>query len=116
MAQALRDAKADVLVLTLPLSAATRDMLGPPELAAMKPSAWLINVARGPIVDEAALLDASLMDYLAYGPGAGKFSKVLDGFKPEDNIPMKTTLQALQNAGLTLEALNTRWQKWVLTP
>ncbi len=49
---------ADFVVLTLPLSAATRGMLGPAALAAMKPSAWLINVARGPIVDEAALLDA----------------------------------------------------------
>ena len=51
-------ARADFVVLTLPLSEATRGLLGTAELAAMKPSAWLINVARGPIVDEAALLDA----------------------------------------------------------
>jgi phosphoglycerate dehydrogenase-like enzyme len=49
---------ADFVVLTLPLSAATRGFLGAAELAAMKPTAWLINIARGPIVDEAALLDA----------------------------------------------------------
>jgi len=51
-------APADFVVLTLPLSPATRGLLGPAELSAMKPSAWLINVARGPIVQEAALLDA----------------------------------------------------------
>jgi hypothetical protein len=65
--------------------------------------------------DEAPLLDASLMDYLAYGPGSAKLSKVLNGFKPEDNVPMKTTLQALENAGLTLESLNTKWLKWVIS-
>ncbi len=51
-------AKADYVVLTVPLTPATRGLIGARELAAMKPSAWLINVARGPIVDEAALLDA----------------------------------------------------------
>jgi phosphoglycerate dehydrogenase-like enzyme len=51
-------AQADFVVLALPLSAATRGMIDAPALAAMKPSAWLINVARGPIVDEAALIAA----------------------------------------------------------
>jgi glyoxylate/hydroxypyruvate reductase A len=51
-------ARADFVVLTLPLSDATRGLLGAAELGAMKASAWLINVARGPIVDEAALLAA----------------------------------------------------------
>jgi len=49
---------ADFVVLTVPLTAATRHLIGAPELGAMKPAAWLINIARGPIVDEAALLDA----------------------------------------------------------
>ena len=51
-------ARADFVVLTLPLSDATRGLLGAPELAVMKPSAWIVNIARGPIVDEGALLDA----------------------------------------------------------
>jgi len=51
-------ARADFVVLPVPLSAATRGLIGAPALAAMKPSAWLINLARGPIVEEAALLDA----------------------------------------------------------
>jgi glyoxylate/hydroxypyruvate reductase A len=51
-------AGADFVVLTLPLSDETRGLLGPLELAAMKPTAWLLNLARGPIVVETALLDA----------------------------------------------------------
>ena len=58
--KALRAAlpRADFVALTLPLSDETRGLLGPAELAAMKPTAWLLNLARGPIVDEAALLEA----------------------------------------------------------
>jgi glyoxylate/hydroxypyruvate reductase A len=51
-------AAADFVALTVPLTEATRGLIGAAELAAMKPSAWLINIARGPVVDEAALLDA----------------------------------------------------------
>jgi glyoxylate/hydroxypyruvate reductase A len=51
-------ARADFAVLTLPLSEETRGLVGAAELAAMKPTAWLLNLARGPIVDEAALLEA----------------------------------------------------------
>ena len=51
-------AHADFVILTLPLSDETRGLVGPAELAAMKPTAWLLNLARGPIVDEAALLAA----------------------------------------------------------
>jgi phosphoglycerate dehydrogenase-like enzyme len=51
-------ARADFVVLTLPLSDETRGLLGAAELGAMKPGAWLLNLARGPIVDEAALLAA----------------------------------------------------------
>jgi phosphoglycerate dehydrogenase-like enzyme len=58
--RALRSAlgRADFVVLTVPLGAATRGLLGAPELGAMKPSAWLLNIARGPIVDEASLIEA----------------------------------------------------------
>jgi phosphoglycerate dehydrogenase-like enzyme len=51
-------ATADFIVLTVPLTEATRGFIDAAELAVMKPSAWLINIARGPVVDEAALLDA----------------------------------------------------------
>lgn len=48
----------DVLVICLPLTAVTQGMIGGEQLAQLKPSAILVNVARGPIVDEEALIDA----------------------------------------------------------
>jgi phosphoglycerate dehydrogenase-like enzyme len=50
--------EADFVVLVLPLTAETRGLVGARELAAMRPGAWLINVARGAVVDEAALAAA----------------------------------------------------------
>lgn len=49
---------ADVVTLHLVLSARTRGLVGAAELALMKPSAYLINTSRGPLVDETALIDA----------------------------------------------------------
>lgn len=50
--------EADYVVLALPLNAETAGMFGAAQLAAMKPSAFLINVARGGVTDEAALYAA----------------------------------------------------------
>jgi phosphoglycerate dehydrogenase-like enzyme len=49
--------EADVVSLHLVLSDRSRGIVGAAELALMKPSAWLINTSRGPLIDEAALLD-----------------------------------------------------------
>jgi D-3-phosphoglycerate dehydrogenase len=48
----------DVLTLHCPLGEDTRHMLNREMLGLMKPTAWLINTARGPLVDEAALIEA----------------------------------------------------------
>ena len=48
-------ATSDVVSLHVPLSPDTRHMIGQPELARMKRSAYLVNTTRGPVVDEAAL-------------------------------------------------------------
>jgi len=48
----------DWVVLAAPSTDETKTLIGAAELAAMKPSAWLINIARGDMIDEAALLDA----------------------------------------------------------
>jgi phosphoglycerate dehydrogenase-like enzyme len=50
--------EADVLTIHLKLSQRTTDLVGARELALMKPSAWLVNTSRGPIVAEAALIAA----------------------------------------------------------
>jgi phosphoglycerate dehydrogenase-like enzyme len=50
--------RADVVTIHLRLSERTRGLIGAADLARMKRSAYLVNTARGPIVDEAALLDA----------------------------------------------------------
>jgi phosphoglycerate dehydrogenase-like enzyme len=61
-------ARADFLSIHLVLSERTRGLFGRAELAAMKPTAALINTSRGPIVDEAALL-AVLRDGAIAGAG-----------------------------------------------
>ena len=56
--------QADVVTLHVPLVAATRGLIDAGRLALMKPGALLVNVARGGIVDEAALADALVGDRL----------------------------------------------------
>jgi phosphoglycerate dehydrogenase-like enzyme len=48
----------DWVILAAPSTDATKAMIGPEELAAMKSSAWLINIARGDMVDQDALIEA----------------------------------------------------------
>lgn len=51
-------AQSDFVSIHLVLSDRTRGLVGAAELSAMKPTAWLVNTSRGPIVEEAALIDA----------------------------------------------------------
>jgi phosphoglycerate dehydrogenase-like enzyme len=56
---------ADILTVHLTLTPETRGMVGAAELARMKPGAFLVNTARGPIVEEAALVAALETGHLA---------------------------------------------------
>jgi phosphoglycerate dehydrogenase-like enzyme len=91
---ALRTAlpRADFVVVTVPLTRDTRGLIDDRALAAMKPSAWLINIARGPVVDEAALVQA--LEQRRIG-GA-----VLDVFTTEP-LPPEHPLWSLDNAVIT---------------
>jgi phosphoglycerate dehydrogenase-like enzyme len=51
-------AASDYIVLSLPLDASTNGLIGREQFKKMKPNAFLINVARGPLIDEAALFEA----------------------------------------------------------
>ncbi|MEJ2716782.1 MAG: D-glycerate dehydrogenase [Deltaproteobacteria bacterium] len=61
-------AQADFLSLHVPLTEHTRHLIGRAELKSMKPTAYLINAARGPVVDEQALVEALQNEEIA---GAG---------------------------------------------
>ena len=57
--------EADVLVVTMPLTETSRGIIGREVLGALPRHAWLINVSRGPLVDEEALLEALRADRIA---------------------------------------------------
>ncbi|MGH8960688.1 MAG: D-2-hydroxyacid dehydrogenase family protein [Jatrophihabitantaceae bacterium] len=81
-------ARSDVVTIHMPLSERSRSLVGADELAAMKPTAYLINTSRGPIVDEAALVDALRARRIA---GAG-----LDVYDIEP-LPVEHPLLTLPN-------------------
>lgn len=54
----------DYVVLTIPETAGTRGLMGPAELSRMRPGAVLVNVARGGLIDEAALMEALSVGHL----------------------------------------------------
>lgn len=75
--------QADVVSLHCPLTEATRHIINRESLAWMKPSAYLINTGRGPLVDESALADA-----LNSGRLAGAGLDVLSNEPPAANHPL----------------------------
>ncbi|MDA0770530.1 MAG: D-2-hydroxyacid dehydrogenase family protein [Chloroflexi bacterium] len=84
--------RADVVSIHLQLSDRTRGLVQAEDLARMKPTAYLVNTSRGPIVDEAALIDALKRKVIA---GAG-----VDVFEVEP-MPSDHPLLGLDNALIT---------------
>ena len=82
--------QADIVVIAVPGGAATRHLIGPAELARMRPHALLINIARGDVVDEAALIAALQSRRIA---GAG-----LDVYEFEPRVA--PALMAMENVTL----------------
>jgi len=83
--------ESDFVSLHPPLNAETRHMIGDRQFALMKPTAFIVNTARGPIIDEKALLRALKTKKIA---GAG-----LDVFEHEPRLP--AALKKMKNVVLT---------------
>ena len=90
----------DIVSLHVPLSKQTRHMMGAAQFKAMKPTAYLINTCRGPVVDEPAMIEA-----LQSGTIAGAGLDVFDQEPPPPNNP----LFALQNVVLTAHFAGPTW-------
>ncbi len=84
--------EADYVVLAAPDTPETRRMIGPRELTAMKPSACLVNVSRGGLVDESALV-AALKD----GTIAGAALDVTE----QEPLPQESPLWLMENVFIT---------------
>ncbi|MEO6744632.1 MAG: 2-hydroxyacid dehydrogenase [Caldimonas sp.] len=93
-------AEVDFLVVITPGGAATRKLINAEVLTALGPQGYLINVARGSVVDETALIAALQNGTIA---GAG-----LDVFEAEPNVP--DALCALDNVVLTPHIGSATWQ------
>jgi D-3-phosphoglycerate dehydrogenase len=89
-------AEADFVVVTALLNEETRHLIDAQQLARMKPTAYLVNVARGPVVDEKALYEALASGKIA---GAG-----LDVFE-EEPTPASNPILKLDNVIVTPHAL-----------
>ena len=85
-------AQADVVTIHLILSDRTRGLIKAEDLALMKPTAYLVNTSRGPIVDEAALIETLEVGRIA---GAG-----LDVFEVEP-LPLDHPFRRLHNTVIT---------------
>lgn len=88
--------QADIVTLHCPLTETTQNLINADTLAMMKPSAYLINTGRGPLIDEAALLKA-----LESGTIAGAALDVLVKEPPEKDNPLIQAAKRLPNLLIT---------------
>jgi len=88
--------ESDFVVVNCPLTAETFHLIGEAQLRSMKPTAFLVNTARGPIIDEGALVRALTEGWIA---GAA-----LDVFE-EEPLPLPHPLAALDNVILAPHAI-----------
>jgi phosphoglycerate dehydrogenase-like enzyme len=95
--------RADVVVLAAPLTSGTRGMIGAAELALMKPSARLVNVARGKLVDQRALIQA-----LERGAIAGAALDVVE----HEPLPAASPLWSMPNVIVTPHVAGFRDDYW----
>jgi phosphoglycerate dehydrogenase-like enzyme len=120
--------RSDVVVVACLLNESTRHLLNAERLRLMKPTAYLINVARGPIIDEVALIEV-LRERRIAGVGLDVFEK-----EPPDPDPLLTMETVIPTAHCLcwtdsfveavgrdaisgiIAALNGRWPEYVVNP
>lgn len=101
--QLLRES--DFVSLHVPLSKETEGLIGPAEIALMKPGAFLINVARGPVIDYPALL-AALREQRIAGAGLDVFWD--EPIDPNDSLlALPNVIATPHVANMTLETIET---------
>ncbi len=93
----------DVVTLHVPLTPKTKSLIGTRELSLMKPTAFLVNTCRGPVVDEHALHDALVSKRIA-----GAALDVMTEEPPAANHP----LFALDNVIITPHTAGPTWENW----
>ena len=89
-------AEADIICVTVPLTAKTEHLIGPREFAQMKPSAIFVNIARGKVVNEAALIEALEMGRIQ-AAGLDVFEH--EPLSPESPLPHMRNVVALPHVG-----------------
>ena len=89
-------AEADIICITVPLTAETEHLIGSREFAQMKPSAIFVNIARGKIVNEAALIEALEMGRIQ-AAGLDVFEH--EPLSPESPLPHMRNVVALPHVG-----------------
>jgi glyoxylate reductase len=97
----------DFVALHVPLTDATRHLIGAAQIARMKPSAYLINAARGPVVNEAALVDALRAGRIA-GAGFDVYEhepQLTPGLAALDNVVLLPHLGSATTATRTRMAM-----------
>jgi gluconate 2-dehydrogenase len=90
-------AEADFVCLVVPLSEKTKHLISQRELALMKPGAILVNIARGPVVDEPALIEA-LQNGTIRGAGLDVYEKEPLAQSPLFQLPNAVTLPHIGSA------------------
>jgi phosphoglycerate dehydrogenase-like enzyme len=106
--------ESDFLTIHVPLDGSTRGMIGEPQLAMMKPSAFLINTARGGIVDESALkralvnqkLAGAAFDVFALEPPADTELLLLPNFVGTPHVGGSTSEAVLAMGRAAIEGLD----------
>jgi phosphoglycerate dehydrogenase-like enzyme len=98
----------DYVVLAVPLTGETEKLIGEAELQVMQPHTYLVNVARGRVIDEVALIHALQEHWIA---GAG-----LDVTEPEP-LPADSPLYSMPNVILTphISGLSVHYDKRLTT-